>query len=179
MSGMSTRARVAPTGALAAVEERILKRERGHWCWSCQRTKPNEACSGSNVALVHRDRASLDDGSRPPGCGADLLHCITSSWTCRRHRLRPFARGDGFAVRGISTMDSAMRRSRSSSSTLGRYVTYFAAKSRLCSFRIEYLAMASFFSAQRMRPMVGPSPSVRPERRTAGHSCPSARRPDE
>ncbi|MCX5741445.1 MAG: DUF1016 N-terminal domain-containing protein [Proteobacteria bacterium] len=24
------------------------KRERGHWCWSCQQTKPNEAFSGGN-----------------------------------------------------------------------------------------------------------------------------------
>jgi hypothetical protein len=34
----------------------------------------------------------------------------------------------------------------------------------LCSFKIEYLAMASFFSAQRMRPIVGPSPLGAPLR---------------
>ncbi|HEX8108370.1 MAG TPA: hypothetical protein VF516_11615 [Kofleriaceae bacterium] len=25
-----------------------MKRGRGHWCWSCQQPKPNEAFSGRN-----------------------------------------------------------------------------------------------------------------------------------
>jgi hypothetical protein len=30
------------------VEDRVVKRGRGQWCWSCQQVKPNEAFSGRN-----------------------------------------------------------------------------------------------------------------------------------
>jgi len=79
MSGMSPRPRVAPkrarapgptdravpTPALRA--SRVVKRDRGHWCWSCQQTKPNEAFSGGNhgrhlcrVCASERRRAARD-----------------------------------------------------------------------------------------------------------------------
>ena len=44
-----------------------MKRGRGHWCWSCQQTKPNEAFSGRNhgrhlcrTCASHRRRAARD-----------------------------------------------------------------------------------------------------------------------
>jgi hypothetical protein len=49
------------------VEKRIMKRGRGHWCWSCQQTKPNEAFSGRNhgrhlcrMCASHRRRAARE-----------------------------------------------------------------------------------------------------------------------
>jgi hypothetical protein len=79
------------------------------------------------------------------GSGGDLLDTPDHDERARGH-FRSLDRGARlafavFSARGLCTIASAMRRSRSnsrsSSSTLGRYVRYFAAKSCLCSFRIE------------------------------------------
>jgi hypothetical protein len=53
------------------VEERLVRRGRGHWCWSCQQTKPNEAFSGRNhgrhlcrACASQRRRAARDPRKR-------------------------------------------------------------------------------------------------------------------
>jgi hypothetical protein len=113
-----------------------------------QRRRTRAATRGASTARWRR-RASRPH-ARALGrsrCRGRLLEARDEDGRERgRHFLRSFARVArfgfvGFSSRGISTLASARRRSRSSSrrssSSVGRYVRYFAAKSCLYSFRTE------------------------------------------
>jgi hypothetical protein len=75
------------------VEDRVVKRGRGHWCWSCQQTKPNEAFSGGNhgrhlcrtCAAQHR-RAAREKRTAAISAGLVVADAHPSATACEDAR---------------------------------------------------------------------------------------------
>lgn len=80
-----------------------MRRRRGHWCWSCQQTKPNEAFSGRNhgrhlcrMCASQRRRAARDQ--RKAAAEATLVPAAappTAPTHSLRHRQPPGLPGLG------------------------------------------------------------------------------------